>query len=369
MKKKTSVVTTTATIGIIVVLLIAFKGALFSKEEKKAPEAKSTASRDIPVQGIILKPEKFRNQIFSTGTILPNEQIDLRSEISGIVTGIYFQEDKPVKKGALLVKIYDKDLKAKLDKINIQIKLAEEDEARKRKLIDIEGISTEEYDKAVSLVNTLKADAALLQSDLSKTEIRAPFSGRIGLRQISVGSYVSPATLIATLQEINPVKIEFSIPEKYVSTVKKGSEIEFTLTDNKKQFTGKVYASSTSIDLNTRTLTLRAIAPNSSNELTPGAFVKIQFTLNTIAHALFVPADAIIPELGGQKVFVARGGKAVAVPVKVGIRTEKEIQILEGLNPSDTVLMTALLKLKDGSSIDVNEIVEKDKLLFPVQTN
>lgn len=349
-------------VGIIIVLLIAFKSPInILKNKEKKPEKISSGGgeRALAIEGFIAKPEPFENNILSTGTILPNEQVELRSEIAGRVTGINFKEDSPVKKGQVLVTIYDRDIRAQLSKLSSQLKLAQEDEARKSKLKEIKGISQEEYDRAASLVLTLKADEQLLLSQLEKTEIRAPFNGVIGLRHISEGGYISPNTLIANMLELNPVKVEFSIPEKYAGQIKKGTKITFSIAGSDRKYQGTVYAAATSIDLNTRTVTLRAVAPNPDLSLTPGAFVKVEYTMENIKDAILVPAEALVPELGRQIVYVAQNGKALKVPVETGIRTDNKIQITGGISPLDTVIVTGLLQIKDGSIVSVTKVVEE----------
>lgn len=353
--------------AILLFVVLTITSSCKSKEEKMAggpPKGMATS-----VKAIVLKSEAMDHKIQITGTIFPNEEVELRSEISGRITGIFFKEGTNVSKGQLLVKINDRDFQAQLKKINLQIKLAEEDEYRKSKLVEVKGISQEEYDRAASLVQTLKADADLLESQIIKTEIRAPFNGVIGLRYISEGGFIAPTSLIATMQELNPVKIEFSVPEKYADIVKVGSKVVFTITGKDKKYMGTVYAASTKIDLNTRSLTVRAMAANPDKTLTPGAFVKIEFTLENIQEALLIPAEALIPEMGGQKVFVVKNDSARSYPVETGIRTEREVQITKGLSPSDTVIITGLLQVRDKSKVKVEEIVDKESLKVTSKTN
>lgn len=352
-----------------VLLVIFFQKDLFGKKEDMPAKQGSYQNFAVKVNAVAVSPEKLENKIFTTGTVLPNEQVEIRSEISGRITGVYFKEGQKVNKGQLLIKINDNDLQAQHKKLKLQEKLAEEDEFRKRRLLEIKGISQEEYDKAQNLLNTFKADLEYLKSQLLKTTIYAPFSGVAGLRYVSEGGFISPTNIISTIQDIDPVKIEFSIPEKYAHILKSGSEISFTVTGKDNPVKGKVYAIAPQIDLNTRSITVRAIAANSDRSITPGAFVKIGLLLETIDHAVLIPAEAIVPELAGQKVYVARSGIATAVPVKTGIRTEGQIQITNGLTPSDTVIISGILQLKDGAKVEVKEVVKKDNLKIQVQTN
>ena len=316
----------------------------------------------IAVHGLIILPEKIDNKIVTTGSVIPNEHVELRSEISGRITGIFFQEDSPVRKGQLLVKINDQDLKAQKNKILIQKQLAEQDEKRKKSILSIEGISLEEYERSLSLLHSLEAELDLLDAQIAKTEIRAPFDGVIGLRKISPGGFVSPNDLIADMQEIDPVKIEFMIPEKYSHHIQKGSKIHFKTIGSENTHSGTVYALSSSIDVTTRSLAVRAKASNKERSLKPGAFVKIEFILNSVNNAVVIPSNAIVPELGGQKVFVYQNGKAIGRQVSTGIRTDSETQLVNGIEVQDTIIITGLLQLKDSMNVRIDQIIDKSSL-------
>jgi len=367
MNKKLVLFSAIAGIAIILYLLINTPGWFSRADIRKTETVK--IKNTMAVNGLIVLPERIDNKIISTGSIIPNEHVELRSEISGRITGIYFQEDSPVKKGQLLVKINDQDLKAQKAKILVQKQLAEQDENRKKSILKIEGISQEEYDRAISLVRSLEAELELLEAQLAKTEIRAPFDGVIGLRKISQGGFVSPNDPIADMQEIDPVKIEFMIPEKYSHRIRKGSKIYFRTIGNATPYQGTVYALSSSIDLTTRSLIVRARAANKNHMLKPGAFVKVEFILESVNRAIVVPSDAIVPELGGQKVFVYREGKAIGRRVSTGIRTDSETQLLDGISFQDTLVITGLLQLKDSMNIRIDQIVDKQSLKVTSLTN
>lgn len=360
-------------IGVVIIAIIFLKpGQWFSNDggDKKGTAQPGTGGAPpVGINAVVLKPEFLENKIYATGTILANEEVELRSEIAGRITGIHFTEDAIVSKGQLLVKINDSDFQAQLKKLKLQEKLASEDENRKRQLLEVRGISQEEFDRAQNLVSTLNADIQYIEAQIRKTEIRAPFDGVIGLRHVSEGGYISNTSLIANMQDLDPVKVEFNVPEKYADLVKKGSKISFTITGREKKYTGTVYAASTKIDLNTRTLTIRALAPNPDRALTPGAFVKIEFALENIKDALLVPSEAIVPELGGQKVFVVRNDTARTVKVETGIRTEKEVQVTKGLQPNDTVITTGILQIREKSPVKVKQVVTKDQLEVETKTN
>lgn len=261
-----------------------------------------------------------------------------------------------VSKGATLVKIDDRELKAQLAQAVTKEKLAFEVERRASKLLEAEAISQEEYDNALAELKSLQAQSQLIKAQLSKTEIRAPFSGRIGLRSISVGAYITPTTDIANLVSVNPVKIDFSIPEKYANRVKVGSKFDFTVAGNNKSMEAVVYAIEPSINVNTRTLLLRARADNASGNLLPGTFANVKLPLESIENAILVPTEAIVPVLKGKQVFVYENGKAVAKDVDTDIRTDKDVLITSGLNAGDTVIISGLMSLRADQEVKVKVV-------------
>lgn len=310
----------------------------------------------ISVNGIIVTPQEFTERIFITGNIVANEQVDLRPETSGKITQIYFREGSNVSQGQLLIKINDSELQAQLAKAKNRQQLAEQQEFRQRQLLQKEAVSQQDYDVVLAELNSLKTETQLIQAQLQKTEIRAPFSGTIGLRAVSVGDYVTPNSIISKLVSINPAKIEFSIPERYSSLIQNNTKIIFTVVGTDKTFEGTVFAIEPKIDQTTRTIQLKAISPNSNGLLLPGAFARIELSLNKIQNALMVPTQAIIPEATGQKVFIVKDGKALPVTVEIGTRTESQIQITKGINANDTVITTGILQLRPGIGVQINNL-------------
>jgi membrane fusion protein, multidrug efflux system len=316
-------------------------------------KGKKKDSAPLMVNAKVISPQELNNNIEIIGTILPNEKVELRSEAPGRITNIFFKEDGKVKKGDLLVKIFDQELKAQLKKIKIQQDLANVELERKKKLLEISGISQEEYDIASNQASSLSADAELINAQLAKTEIRAPFDGVIGLRYVSEGEYVSSATLIATLQQIDPVRIEFDIPEKYGMYVVKGSSINFTVTGSEKIYNGTVYAIEPMVDLSTRTFKVRARTSNNDYALRPGSFIKVNLLLAKDKNAILVPTESIVSGVTGQKLFISSHGFALSRKVKTGIRNERSIQITEGLQINDTVITSGIMQLKDSARVKI----------------
>ncbi|MGE5313690.1 MAG: efflux RND transporter periplasmic adaptor subunit [Acidobacteriota bacterium] len=329
---------------------------VFVSCESKSPGAapRSGASNGpLTVQGVVVTPQKLDNIVRSSGTVLASESVDLASEASGRIEKIFFKEGTHVRKNDILVKINDDDLQAQLKKTELQIALASEQEKRSRQLFEKNGISQEQYDIALNQVNTQKADRENLTASIRKREIRAPFDGVIGLRYVSEGGYVTPSTRIASMQKVNPLKIDFAIPEKYAGMVSIGDIVNFSTEGTNLKFTGRLYAIEPRIDPLTRTLQLRALCDNRSEKIFPGSYVQIELRLKTITDALLVPTQAIIPVLKGQTVLVKRNGVVASVPVTVGTRQSSTVQITNGLSANDTVITTGLLQLKPGMPVNV----------------
>ena len=305
------------------------------------------------VSGFVLQPKKLDNIIRTTGTLRAFDEVDLHAEASGRITKINFNEGSHVNKGDLLVKINDDDLRAQLGKTELQIKLNQSQLNRQSELLKINATSHQEFDVAENQLNSLKADKQVIEAEIKKTEIHAPFSGVIGLRYVSEGSYVTPSTQIASIQNINPVKIDFSVPEKYAYLISKNDAVNFFIDATHSQITGKVYAIEPKIDLSTRTLQVRALCDNKNEKILPGSFAKIELRLKETPNALMIPTQALIPVLKGQTVYVAKNGTAQSIPVKTGVRTETEIQITDGLNIGDTIITTGMNSLKPNAPVVV----------------
>ncbi len=314
---------------------------------------KGKGGNALNVDGIVVKNSDFSSNLEITGSIEANEAITLRSEVAGLVTGIFFKEGSNVSKGTTLVKINDRDIQAQLREALTRQNLSASNENRAKQLLEKGAISQEEYDTSLAELQALKSQAQLIRAQLAKTSIIAPFSGKIGLRNISVGEYLTPNTTIANLLSTNPVKINFSIPEKYVSQLKTNSSISFNIDGSNKTFTGKVFAIEPGINEQTRTLQIKALAPNGNNELLPGSFAKVKLALTTIKDAILIPTEAVIPVLKGKVVYVSKNGKAQQIPIETGTRTADQILVLSGLNIGDTVLTTGAMALKPDADVKV----------------
>ncbi|KFF04510.1 efflux RND transporter periplasmic adaptor subunit [Flavobacterium reichenbachii] len=323
--------------------------------KSKNDDSKKSGDKNSPttVSGIVVKTTTFDNNLSLSGSIEANEQIEIHSEVSGIVEGIYFNEGTNVTKGQVLFKVNDIELRAQLRQAATKESLAGENERRAKLLLQKEAISQEEFDVANADYASAQAQSQLIRAQIGKTSVRAPFSGKVGLRSISPGTYITPTVLVAKLVNTSKLKITFSIPEKYASEVKSGSTIEFNVSGSNKNYNAKIYAIEPEVAVATRTLQIRAIADNTDGKLFPGTFADVKLPLNTIKDAIVVPSEAIVPVQSGKKVYIANMGKAKEVMVDATTRTDASILILSGLKAGDTLITSGVMSLKNDAPIKV----------------
>lgn len=306
------------------------------------------------VSGTILKPSKFEDNISISGTLEANEQIDIRSEVSGIVESINFKEGSQVSEGQILFKVNDIELQAQLSKALTAKKLASENERRAKLLLEKQAISQEEYDIASADYQSANAESELISAQLSKTNVRAPFSGTIGLRSISKGTYVTPTTVVAKLVNTDKLKITFSVPEKYASQIQVGTEMTFTTSDSKENHKATIYAIDPEVDIATRTLRVRAITDNKDHSLYPGAYTNVNLPLETAEDAILVPTESLIPVQNGKRIYIVENGKAKEIDVEIGSRTGSSVRVISGLKTGDTIITYGVMALQNGMPIRVN---------------
>jgi len=346
----------TISITLLILLLLGLIGYRISKnwEENSGSKPNGGKKNALNVDGMVITSEKFADLLSLSGSIEANEQVEIRSEVSGIVEAIYFQEGSAISKGQALLKINDLELRAQLSQALTRQNLAGENERRAKLLLEKEAISQEEYDIASAEFKSLKAQTQLIQAQLAKTTIRAPFTGKIGLRTISPGTYVTPTTLISKLVNTNPLKVTFSIPEKYSSEIKVNTKVSFVVPNQSEIFEATIYAIEPEIETSTRTLKIRATTINSSGKLLPGTFATVNLPLTTIESAIVIPTEAIIPVQNGKKVIISKNGKTQEVLIETGTRTNANILVLNGLKVGDTLITSGIMSLKSESPIKVN---------------
>lgn len=330
---------------------------LFACGGKEKTAAPAGPAKTMTVETVAITPTDVAREISIPGTIIPNEEVQLFSEVSGRVEKIHFKEGQLVRKGALLLEVDTEILRAQKQQQLVELDLAQKDEARKKALLEGKGISLEEYERSAAALAAVKAQIDLTNVQISKARIRAPFTGRIGLRHISEGAFITSSTLITTLVQEDPVKVEFAVSERYSNSVKTGQTITFTPEHGKQTYTAKVYAYEPVIDAGTRMMTIRA-SLNNDGRLIPGSFVSIRYDLGKEVDAFMVPAESVMPVLKGQKVLVVRNGKVVEVPVEMGLRTADKVQIIGELKANEQVLVSGLLAVREGMPVHTKQVTK-----------
>ncbi len=327
--------------------------------QKQEAAKQGKTSTALQAEVTIVQSGPLQSSYQTSGTLLPNESVQIYPEMAGRVTAIHFKEGTNVHKGDLLVQLYDEDVRAQIRKLQAQKQLQLTTKDRQDELLHISGVSRQEYDETMTQIASTDADIAYYETLLRRLQVRAPFDGKIGLRQISTGAVISPATLITEIQQINPVKLDFPLPDQYKDMVPVGSAVHFTVTGISDTMEAKIIASASAANASTRTVAYRAQAPNSKQQLVPGAFANVYVSLNRNEAAITIPSQCIIPTNRDKQVAVLRNGKAVLVPVKTGMRLVETIEITQGLKIGDTVLTTGIMQVKPGMEIDIAKIVSE----------
>lgn len=351
--------------GLVGVIIIGLAGwGIWSQMPKEneelqlADQVKSTKSgrKALNVTAEIIKPRALTDEIIISGELIPDEEVDLSFESSGKIVSIDFTEGTHVTKGQLLAKVNDGPLQAQLKKLESQLQLAQDRVFRQSALLEKDAVSKEAYEEAQTNLASLKADIDLMKENIAQTELRAPFDGIIGLRQVSEGSYASTGTVVATLTKITPLKIEFAVPERYAGSIKPGMNLDFNMDGRLESLSARIYATESKVDRNTHTLPVRALYANNRGELLPGRFTNIHLKTQEIEDAIAIPTESIVPEMGVDKVYLYKNGKAQPVTITKGIRNEARVQVLTGLNYGDTIITSGTMQLRTGLAVTLDEV-------------
>ncbi|MEO6242700.1 MAG: efflux RND transporter periplasmic adaptor subunit [Bacteroidia bacterium] len=323
----------------------------------KNEDAAKTKSKESPaIEGHIVKPQTVQDHIEVSGALLPAEEAVLMPEVGGRITMLNLPEGKHVTKGTLLVKLFDADLRAELAKLQSQLTTAKTVAGRQKELVAINGISQLEYEQSLTTVAGFEADIAAVNAQLSKTEIRAPFNGTIGLRKISEGAFVSAGTALATIRSDQQLKLDFSIPESYAAQIDKNTNIQFSVAGDTSLFSATVIATEQNIESGSRNLHVRAQVNSADKKLVPGASANVEIGFGIHENAVLVPSESIIPQARFKTVIVSRNGKAEFVKVQTGIRTPSSVEIISGIKPGDTIVTTGIQFVRPGSALKFSSV-------------
>jgi len=335
-------------------MMIGLFGACNSHKNKVNPKAGPPPMPKVEAFRIITS--SVSDHIEIPGSILANEATEIHPEISGRLTYLNAIEGKTVAKGTLLAKIYDGDLRAQLLKLETQLKVQEQTAGRYEELLKIQGVSRQEYDLIKLDLNNIRADIDVVKSNIVRTEIRAPFTGTLGLRMVSPGAYVSPASIITSIRQNNQLKIDFTVPEKYISQLHDGLTVNFTSEGNPKTYEAKIIATESGVDESNRSLQVRALVQNNDGNLLPGRFAKVVINFTPDTNAIMIPSQAVIPMARNKQVAVYRGGIVKFTEVETGVRDSSNVEIVSGLNPGDTVITTGLMSLKPDAKVELSKV-------------
>ncbi|MDL2297053.1 efflux RND transporter periplasmic adaptor subunit [Bacteroidales bacterium OttesenSCG-928-B11] len=340
--------------------------ALFVKDKDEAPVMASPQQQTLSVNAQVINYSTLTDIFRTKGLLIPDEDVELTFETSGKIVKIYFNEGAEVTKGELLAKVNDETLQAELTKLEAQLPLAEEKVYRQKALFEKDAVSQESYEMVATELEKLKADIDLIKARINQTELRAPFDGVVGLRQVSEGAYASPTTVVTNLTKIKPLKLEFSVNEKQASDIRPGKMLNFTIENDLSVYQARVYAVESKLDEKTLSLKARALYDNPGGKLQPGRSATIEITMDEIHNTLVIPAAATLAEMGQSIAYIYKDGKARQVKVKRGARTSADVQIVEGLHVGDTVLVTGVMQLRDGMPVTINrleidDVIETDK--------
>jgi len=316
-----------------------------------APKPNPPAIVDV----IVAATSPVNNTIEASGTIVANEYAELHPEISGRITYLDVPEGTQIAKGTLIARINDADLQAQLQKSKVQLDLYQKTEERDRKLLAINGINQADYDLALNNVNSTKADIDYTQAQIDKTIIRAPFNGIIGLRQVSIGAYVSPTNVIATIQQLDKIKVDFTLPEQYGYVVKKGGTVDVVIdVAGNVHRKAQIIATEPQITATSRNVKVRALLEDGKGR--PGAFAKVYINAGADAKSILVPTNAIIPNDKNNQVILVKDGKATFTDVRTGVREANNIEITDGVNPGDTVVVTGVLFARPDAKLKLRGV-------------
>lgn len=365
MTKKTKI----ALVAVIVLIIAGMAFYPYVKKTYFAPKEPDNATlqgraaqtgRNAPlnVNAQIIKYDNLDDVFRQTGVLIPDEEVDLSFETSGKITQIYFKEGTNVTKGTLLAKVNDNTLQAELKKLEAQIPLAQDRVYRQKALLAKDAVSQEAFESVTTELEKLQADIELVKARIAQTELRAPFNGIIGLRQVSEGTYATPSTIISRLTKTVPLKIEFSVNQSFAGDITSGKKVKFTLDNDNREYEATVFAVESRLDGSTLTLRARAIYPNPGGHLMPGRSVVIEIKLNEIKNAIIVPSLSTIAEMGRDIAYIYKDGRAQQVTITKGMRTESAIQVVSGLSIGDTLLTTGVMQLRDGLPVVINQLVE-----------
>ena len=340
-------------------IFVCFMAAFFGCKSKKDTTAKPKLTPPVIVDVMVASLQPVTNTIEANGKIVANEYVELHPEVSGRLTYLHVPEGNMISQGTVIAKINDADLRAQLAKTKVQLDLAEKTEGRYKQLLAINGLNQSDYDAVLNQVNGYKADMVYTQALIDKTVIKAPFTGVTGLRLVSPGAYVTPATIIASLQQVNKIKLDFTLPEEYSVYIKKGRMVDVEIDDQTRR-KAIIIATEPQVNQTTRNLIVRAVLEGGNAN--PGAFAKVYVDAGGNKSAIKIPTNAIISDDKNTQLILVREGKAAFVNIQTGLRDADNVEITKGINVGDSIVVTGVLFARPNSQLKVRSVKKINQL-------
>lgn len=322
----------------------------------KTQDVKSKTPPPVAVDIVLAKHSSFSQTLDASGTVQAQEFVELKPEVSGRIVKLNINEGETVLEGTLLVKLNDDDLQAQLRKSQSQLEIAQRNLKRLKSLLDANGLNQQEYDIADNQVKNTQADIDYTKAQIRKTEVRAPFTGLIGLRNVSPGAFVSNTSILATLQQVTSLKIDFVMPEDEAGILRKGDKVRIQSDNSADLYEATIAAIEPQVNVGTRNLKFRALLTSRTSKLNPGAFVKVLIDAGKTNSAIMLPSNCIIPESRNKKVALIKNGKVAFTIVEIGYRGNDMVEITKGLTVGDSIAVNGLLFLKPDAPVIVKGI-------------
>ncbi len=323
-----------------------------------AASAKSGDAVVAPSVDVVAAParvDQLTLDLEALGNAHANESVEVTAKVSNLVTAVRFAEGQHVSKGAVLIELDGAQARAELAVAEAALGESTSQYKRSRELYSTHVLSQAQAEQIEATFKANQARVAAARARLADTVVRAPFSGRVGLRRVSVGSLVSPGTAITTLDDMSVIKLDFTIPEAQVAAVKTGLQIAAQSPAYPgATFAGRVASVDSRVDPQTRSVTVRALVPNVDGRLKPGMFLNVRMSRGT-ADGLVVPEEALLPEQGNVFVFVVKDGRVSKRAIKTGQRRVGDVQVIDGLVAGELVVVEGTQKLRDGAAVSVAE--------------
>jgi len=340
--------TTGALISLIAILLFSCKS-----EKQAQAGGGGRGAQTVNVEAIVAVSEELKSSVRGVGILQPAKEVDIQAEMAGKIQAVYFKDGQNVRSGESLIKIEDANLRAIMTRASSKLSLSRSTAHRKKQQFDAGAISSQEWETVLADMRMAEADSVEAAANLQKTLIRAPFDGKLGISNVAIGKHVTVGNYIVKIVQKYPLRVDFSVADKYASVLKTGMEVE--LIRNAVRYKAIIEALESALDGSTRTLLARAAINGKPDELVPGAPLEFSLDLPT-KETLTVPPEAIGSDALGSNVYLYKGGKAELTRIKLGTRLVDRVEVLDGIYVGDTVLCVGASPVRNGGSVEISRL-------------